>query len=158
MRISRFAGAIVAAASLGLIVTAGTAAAEPPGEAFEITLPADGGWCDFPVTITGTSNSQQRGPYVFAGRGFATVTNDYTGESLRLNISGPGKYTVEPDGGFSVDASGPNLFYTTFENSFPGVPQLAYTTGHVQFTVDATGLTTAYKLSGRSTDLCAALK
>ena len=42
-------------------------------------------------------------------------------------------------------------------NSYPGVPQLAYTTGDVQFTVDASGKTTSYSLSGYSTDVCAAL-
>jgi hypothetical protein len=34
------------------------------------------------------------------------------------------------------------------------VPQLAYTTGHVQVTVDENGQTTSYKLSGHSTDVC----
>ena len=59
-------------------------------------------------------------------------------------------------------AGGPNLLYTTVANSYPGVPQLSYTTGRVQFTVltnpdGSFGKTTAYSLTGNRTDVCAAL-
>jgi hypothetical protein len=157
MRITGPAGAVIVA-GFGVLAAAGTAFAAPPGIATTVHLPSADGYCAFDVTVTLTSNSQQRGPYVFAGAGSATVTNDATGKSLTYNISGPGKFTSNPDGGFSVDAGGPNLLWTTVANSYPGVPQLAYTTGHVQFTVSKAGVTTAYHLSGRSTDVCAALQ
>ena len=41
-------------------------------------------------------------------------------------------------------------------NSFSGVPQIAYTHGHVQVSVGASGLTTGYTLSGNSTNVDAA--
>jgi hypothetical protein len=61
-----------------------------------------------------------------------------------------------------VVAEGSNLLWTTVANSYPGVPQLAYSTGHVEFTVLVDkkgnfGKTTAYSLTGSRTDVCAAL-
>jgi len=47
--------------------------------------------------------------------------------------------------------------WTTLDNSYPGVPTLSYTTGHVSFQVDSSGKTTAYSLKGHRTDVCAAL-
>jgi hypothetical protein len=58
---------------------------------------------------------------------------------------------------FSVDAHGPNLFWTPQTNSFPGVPPISYTTGHLTFAVDH-GNTTSYSLAGNRTDVCDALK
>lgn len=93
------------------------------------------------------------------GHAQATVTNQSTGASVTYNISGPGTVVINPDGSFSVDAAGPNLLWTTPENSFPGVPTISYTTGHVTFDVDASGQTTSYTLAGgaRQTDVCAVL-
>jgi hypothetical protein len=92
------------------------------------------------------------------GHAQATVTNQSTGASVTYNISGPGTVVINPDGSFSVDAAGPNLLWTTPENSFPGVPTISYTTGHVTFTVDRTTReTTSYSLAGRRTDVCALL-
>jgi hypothetical protein len=91
------------------------------------------------------------------GSAFVTVTNEATGKSLDYNISGPGTLTTHPDGSFSLDVHGPNLLWTTVANSFPGVPQLAYTNGHVLVDVNASGTTTSYSLSGNSVDVCAAL-
>jgi hypothetical protein len=86
------------------------------------------------------------------------VTNDDTGKSITYNVSGPGTQTVFLDGSFTIDAAGPNLLWTTVENSKPaGVPQLAYTTGRVRLAVDKTGHTTSYQLNGRSTDVCTKL-
>ena len=69
----------------------------------------------------------------------------------------PCQVTVNPDNSFSAVAGGPNLLYTTVANSYSGVPQLAYSTGRIQFAVDASGLTTSYSLRGQRTDVCAAL-
>jgi hypothetical protein len=91
------------------------------------------------------------------GHAQATVTNLSSGESVSYNISGPGTVVIYPDGAFSIDAHGPNLLWTAPENSFPGVPTISYTTGHVTLFVDASGQTTSYQLRGRQTDVCAAL-
>ena len=85
----------------------------------------------------------------FTGNAQATVTNQSTGKSVDFNISGPGTQVVNKDGSFSVDAAGPNLFWTAKEKSFPGVPTISYTTGHLTFAVDANGQTTSYTLEGR---------
>jgi hypothetical protein len=161
---SRRAFLSLAAASTGLIAVTGPAQAAPPQPTpFSLTLPSQqnegaNGYCqNFPVLVEGTSYQELRGGGKITGRGTATVTNVETGKSLTYNINGPATITTTPDGGFAVDATGPNLLYTTAANSYPGVPQLAYTTGHVQFTVNGSGLTTSYHLSGKSTDVCAAL-
>jgi hypothetical protein len=96
---------------------------------------------------------------VTSATGNATVvaTNTETGKAISYQINGPGTFTTNPDGSFTIDAAGPNLLFTTVANSYQGVPQLAYTTGRVQISVASNGVTTSYKLNGRSTDVCAAL-
>jgi hypothetical protein len=93
------------------------------------------------------------------GRARATVTNLDTGESVSFNISGPGTVVVDSAGNIlSADAHGPNLFWTEQRLSFPGVPFISYTTGHVTFTVKrASRETTSYTLAGHETDVCALL-
>ena len=154
----------IAAASAGLLTVAGAAQAAPPKpQTFAFDLPSqetDGanGFCeDFIAHVEGVSFQKLRGGGKVTGRGTATVTNTETGEAITFNISGPGTTTTAPDGSFTVDAAGPNLFFTTAGNSFPGVPPLVYTTGHVRFTVDASGKTTSFRLNGRSTNVCVAL-
>jgi len=94
------------------------------------------------------------------GRARATVTNLTTDKSVSYNISGPGTVVLYPN--FTIksgDLAGPNLLFTSQANSFPGVPTISYTTGHVTFEVDPSGLTTSYSLAGgsRQTDVCAVL-
>jgi hypothetical protein len=120
----------------------------------------ENGYCKFPVHILGSSDQLfHEGSNGNQGTGFisVTVTNETTGKTLKFNISGPGTVTGPGNGTFEIDAKGPNLLWTTVVNSFPGVPQLAYTTGHVQVTV-VDNLTTQYHLSGNSTDVCELLK
>jgi hypothetical protein len=166
------------AAIAGLFALAGPAHAVPPqatpGEPF--TLPGtetvgNDGYCKFPVEIV---QAAIKAPVVtnlpdgstlvtFTGFGYATAKNLDTGKTLRFNISGPGSVTVLPlepnatNNAFTIDAHGPNLLYTTVKNSFPGVPQLAYTTGHVKVEVASDQTTSKYHLSGNSTDVCALL-
>ena len=91
------------------------------------------------------------------GHASVRLTNLANGKTVSYNVSGPGTLTINPDFSFSVAAGGPNLLYTTKASSFPGVPPLSYTTGRVTFSVDADGVTTAYSLKGRRTDVCAVL-
>jgi hypothetical protein len=139
---------------------------DPATPGFQIVFPA-GQYCDFPAYLTITRNKE----YVIhettdadgtttlqvAGSLKVSVTNAATGKSLPYNISGPGTYVFYSDGSFSLDVTGHNLLWTTRANSFPGVPPLNYTKGHVTVEVAASGLTTAYHLRGQSTDVCAVL-
>jgi hypothetical protein len=163
---------VIAAAAAGLIAAAGPAQAGPlPMEPQTTPLPGtdtDGadGFCSFPVTVQ-VFNGQKVTPTTLpngatefrsTGHAKAIVTRDDTGESITYNISGPGTVTVFPNGSFTIDAAGPNLLWTTVENSAPaGVLQIAYTTGRVRVAVNDTGNTTSYQLNGHSTDVCAAL-
>ena len=154
-----------AAANAGLVAMPGAAQAAPPqAQTFTIDLPGtdepgvgDNGFCPFPVQIVAVTNQltpHDKPVNNLTGFGSATVTNTLTGETLTFNISGPGTVTNNNLPPFTIDAHGPNLLWTTVANSFERVPQLAYTTGHVQVTVDASGQTTIYKLTGHSTDVC----
>jgi hypothetical protein len=167
---------VVVGVALGLMggaVVAAPARSDPPLPlpTGPVTLPgtdsigADG-FCAFPVRITYTRSTAHYRESTLPdetvvdkveGSAFVTVTNEATGKSLDYNISGPGTLTTHPDGSFSLDVHGPNLLWTTVANSFPGVPQLAYTNGHVLVDVNASGTTTSYSLSGNSVDVCAAL-
>jgi len=167
---------VAAAAVAGLVAVAGPAQAVPPGAATgSFVLPGtddvgdEKGFCSFPVQVeyvnnqryvqevTGTDGSLTQH---LTGYASVIVTNlDNTENSLTYIASGPGKYyypNADDPSTFSLDAAGPNLLWTTVANSYPGVPQLAYSTGHVQFSVES-NLTTSYKLSGPRTDVCAAL-
>jgi hypothetical protein len=158
-----------AAAIAGLVALAGPAQAAPPqADLQHYDLPADtpstDGYCAFPVTIDYLTNQRARkvttnpdGSVATHLTGFAsaTVTRSDTGQTLEFKISGPGTLTNFPSGAFNIDATGPNLLWTTVDNSAQGVPQIAYTTGPVHVEVDASGKTTQYNLtSGRSINVC----
>ena len=124
-------------------------------------------YCAFDVLISFTSNEyiihQSTAPdgtvtVKFTGNATATATNLQTGKSITYKINGPGTEVFYPNGAVkSGNLEGPNLLWTTRGNSYSGVPYLSYTTGHVTFSVDASGVTTAYSLSGRQIDVCQAL-
>jgi hypothetical protein len=152
------------------VAAAAPAQADPlPTEPQTIELPGtdtagDNGFCPFAVTIQFFSDQQVTETelpngateFRFTGHAEAIVTGN--GESITYNVSGPGTQTVFPDGSFTIDAAGPNLFWTSVENTEPaGVLPLAYTTGRVRLAVDENGQTTSYRLNGRSTDVCAEL-
>jgi hypothetical protein len=125
-------------------------------------------YCDFPVSVEWTDFNQYivrtttdpiTGATTYQISGHATIrlTNTRTGESVSYNISGPGTFTQNTDGSFSFDSHGPNLFWTLPRLSYPGVPYISYTTGHITLSVNSRGLTTSYQLSGTQTDVCAVL-
>lgn len=166
-KILTVAGTVTAAL---LAVGGPAAAAPPPSDIISMDLvgtdtAGDNGFCPFKVHLEGVSHQRPTmvktpdGVVITSATGNATVvaTNTKTGKSISYQINGPGTFTTNPDGSFTIDAAGPNLLWTTVANSFAGVPQLAYTTGRVRVAVASNGLTTSYKLNGRSTDVCAAL-
>ena len=166
-----FAAALVATIGMGALSVAPAGATDP-----RVPLPTpdpfvlDGGptgYCDFDVLVTFTDVNQ----YIIhettapdgtitdkiTGRARATVENLGTHKKVSYNISGPGTIVFYTDGRFSIDAHGPNLLWTRKPLSFPGVPEISYTTGHVTLQVASSGLTTSYSLSGRRTDVCKVL-
>lgn len=154
-----------AAATVGLVALADPAQALPPQPFDAFTLPGtddvgdEEGYCSFPVLVGGLSKSGPKGPHDrVTGFTSVTVTNMDTGKTLTFNASGPGTFTNTENGGFKLDAGGPWLTYTTAENSADGVPQLAYTTGHLRYEVDGqTRDTVSWELDGNLTDVCAEL-
>jgi hypothetical protein len=158
----------VAVVLLGLLSAAPAGASDP-----RVPLPTpdpvmlDGYCTGFTVIVTYTQMNeyiihQTTAPdgtttLKITGYAQATGTNLATGKSVTYTISGPGTMVLYPDGAFSIDAGGPNLLWTLPENSFPGVPTISFTTGHVTVQVDASGQTTAYSLRGNQTDVCAVL-
>jgi hypothetical protein len=174
MRITRVRGSIRAGFAVALVAMAmGALSVAPAGAADPRTLlpPADqeldDQFCAFPVDIHFTDVNQYiihettaldgTVTWDITGRARATVTNVDTGKMVSYNISGPGTIVFDPDGGFSIDAHGPNLLWTARDLSYPGVPAISYTTGHVTLQVAPSGLTTDYNLSGRQTDVCRVL-
>jgi hypothetical protein len=164
----------VAFVLIGLLSAAPAGATDPrvplsAPDPFELA-----GYCDgFTVLVTVTDMNEYiihetvatDGTTTQQITGFArvTLTNEATNKSVSYVISGPGTAVYYPGGAFSLDLHGPNLLWTLPENSFPGVPTISYTTGHVRVQVAAPagdellGDTTAYQLDGRQTDVCAVL-
>jgi hypothetical protein len=155
----------------GLLLAAPAGAQPPPVPLTQDPVTLEGYCEDFNVRITfpvfnqsiiqQTVEPDGTTTVKIAGHAQSTVTNLSTGESVTYNTSGPATLVFYPDGTISVDAAGPNLLWTAPENlaHFPDVPTISYTTGHVTFTVAASGETTAYELAGgaRQTDVCAVL-
>jgi hypothetical protein len=146
-----------------VIAAAGPAQAGPLPTEPSFTMPLVGtdkagedGYCPFPVTVqvfngqkfTETPLPNGGAEQRFTGHAKAIVTrDDDPSKSITYNISGPGTQTfltAARNASFTIDAAGPNLLWTTVENSQPaGVLPLAYTTGRVRLAVDENGNTTA---------------
>jgi len=117
------------------------------------------GDCGFPVEIdflrekgTLTTFTDESGAVVFeltTGPFVVAVTNLETGESLRLNISGPGMFRVEKDGTATFTGAGPWLFFGF--SPAEGFPTFFLTEGKFVFE-DGT-----FTQVGRLVDLCAEL-
>ena len=96
-----------------------------------------------PITITYTDSERYTtfasGVTLVTGRLRAVVSSDVTGQSVSLNVSGPGKF--HPDG--SITGSGAWLLF--------GSEILAYTTGWLSI---PDGDVNRVEVRGRRTDLC----
>ena len=93
-----------------------------------------------------------------AGTGSAlTFTNLDTGTSLSLKSNGSvTQITSNPDGSARFMTTGHNVL-VLFPTDIPAGPSTTLTVGQTVFTVDASGVFTVLKVSGNSTDICAAL-
>jgi hypothetical protein len=139
-----------------------------PGRFFlpagDVTIP---GACPFPVLIHpivdneyGTLTTAPDGSTVLmvTGNAVATYSNTITGKSITLNASGPGLEAFHPNGAITFDTEGPGVYITLpYAQQEFGTFGFDYFKGHVQATVNAAGIITAFSWSGSSMDLCAVL-
>jgi hypothetical protein len=83
----------------------------------------------------------------------ARLTNTSTGKSITVNISGPGRFTIHPDGSVTLEASG-RWFFAAIENA----PVSAFiNSGHVVLRIGTDGTVTLVSRSGHVEDVCALL-
>ncbi len=81
------------------------------------------------------------------------LTNTSTGKSITVNISGPGRFTIHPDGSATLEASG-RWFFAVLENA----PFSAFiSSGHAVLSIGTDGTVTLVSHSGRVEDVCALL-
>src|SRR5688500_66184 len=132
----------------------------PPAEDFE--APA-GLWCSFGVFVHDIVNNQvvktfppePNGDIVqlITGNYVTSVTNTSTGKSITVNISGPGRITIHPDGSATLEATG-RWFLAEIENA----PATAFiSSGRVVISIAPDGLPTLVSQSGKLEDICALL-
>jgi hypothetical protein len=132
----------------------------PPAEDFEAP---PGLWCSFGVFVHDIVNNQviktfppePNGDVVqlITGRYVTSVTNTSTGKSITVNISGPGRVTIHPDGSVTLEATG-RWFLAEIENA----PATAFiSSGRVVISIAPGGPPTLVSQSGHVEDICALL-
>jgi hypothetical protein len=83
----------------------------------------------------------------------ARLTNTSTGKSITVNISGPGRITIHPDGSVIIEASG-RWFFAAIENA----PFSAFiSSGRAVLSIAPDGTATLVSQSGHVEDVCALL-
>jgi hypothetical protein len=165
------------AATLPILIGGGSAYADSGGVNHRIFVGGAGsgaypaGACAFLVDFTfvskeyvvkATDNPDGSQSSRVTGSASVTLTNDTTGKSIAVNISGPATLTDEPDGSGLIDAQGHQIYWWNKQEQanlgLPGGPdQLFLYTGHVVIRTDPNGVGTSWTRTGSVTDLCAAL-
>ena len=157
----------VLATAIGFALMIGAAAGAKPPTRLPLPIPDDGvraDLCSFPVEFhylqwgrKAKIHEHADGTVVTVETGVAKVrlTNLESGESLDLNISGPGKLEVKPDGSFVFTGNGPWLFSDVPPQL--GLPPFFLTKGHFEVRADADGNFVSFERVGRLVDLCAEL-
>ncbi len=155
---------------LGLLLAAAsvvpTLAAKPERTFFEAPPPTDyvaGELCTYPVRIETVTNKEYGITFAVAsdgtqrtivtGRLVMMVTNLSTGESLTVNVSGPGVFTFGPDG-LSIDGGGGWLLYLFATDA--GGPGIWVTSGRIHLEAGELGVT-ALTMPHRTQDVCGML-
>jgi hypothetical protein len=88
------------------------------------------------------------------GNAVARITNDLTGASVDLNVTGPGKITFNDDGSASIDGTGHWLVGYGPHDSPSS--DLVYYSGHIQLSVSPAGQLTLLSYVGATPqDVCA---
>jgi hypothetical protein len=142
--------ALLMAASVQVAATGPTRTALP---APDFLIVSDS--CSFAVRIDFTRNSEyiilfrdangDPSSAIITGALTQRFTNLTTGKSILVNASGPGFLTTQPDGSVTLVLGGRSTVFT------PG--KMFLNAGRIEF--DASGNVT--NITGKSTDLCAAL-
>jgi hypothetical protein len=152
--------------TLALVVVLGLV--RPALADFFIELPA-GVACSFPLGID-FSGAEHRVNREFtdkngnvvrllsAGKGFLeTFTNLDTGATVTFKTGGSVSHTtINPDGTQTVAATGHNVIIL-FPTDVPAGPSTILYMGRVVYTVDLNGVFTLQQVTGKQTDICAAL-
>ena len=122
---------------------------------------ATGQFCeDFPVLVHPTRNNEyatifSTGATFVTGALRVEVSNLDTGETIALNIPGPGFFS--PDGSTLI-GTGPWLLYGEEDFIGPGSGAgVLFVSGRFVLTFDGQGNITGYSARGHSEDICAAL-
>ncbi len=141
-------------------------AASPPD--FTVDLPA-GMACTFDLKIEGwggnrhfkefTGENDQVVRSLEAGTGSALrFTNVETGKTFSTKSNGAVSHiTYNPDGSETDKLTGHNVLIL-FPSDFPPGPSTTLIAGRLVFTVDTEGVFTVQDVSGKTTDICAALQ
>ena len=89
----------------------------------------------------------------------SVMTNVLTGKSIKLNISGPVKFALNPDGSFEVVSLGTGAWAVDPDSmgADTPIPGLFYTQGPVHVFVDVNGFATVTR-TGTKTALCPKLQ
>lgn len=115
---------------------------------------------DFPVLVHPTRNNEyatifSTGATFVTGALRVEVTNLDSGETIELNIPGPGFFS--PDGSTLI-GTGPWLLFGEAGFIGPGSPAgVLFVSGRFVLTFDGQGHVTGYSARGHSEDICAAL-
>jgi len=128
--------------------------AAPPEPAYDSFVLED--VCGFPiqVEVTGKVKVIEHGDRLItlAPGQRAPLTNEITGETIRINLAGAFHEEVQPNGDLIGKGTGHNVF------AGPGVEGLLYTTGNVSYTDSAsTGAIEIRAQRGKIAVLCGVL-
>lgn len=150
-----------------MLLSASPAAAAPPiREAVPIGPINFTGICSFDVIFepvfgelyvtTFTDGDGNVTMMLLTGVNIGTLTNLSTGYTITVNVSGPQKITLNPDGSGQNEIIGPWLLSGPYPGSLE-LPDLALLTGHGLFAWDSNGNITEAFFDGKVTDVCEAL-
>jgi len=165
IRIAHFGGLAV----LMLILALGAALSpgRPARADSTFVLPA-GLACNFELSVVSVGGDQVNKEFkdkngnlvrsLSAGKGAAlTFTNNGTGATMSLKPNGAVTHTTyNPDGSQTVVITGHNVLIL-FPSDVPAGPSTTLYVGKVVFTIDPNGVFTLQAVSGKTTDICAAL-
>ena len=164
-RALRWAATLALVSAATIAIPSPAAAADPD---FRIELAAGVACAGFALRIEGHGDKRIMKEFtdangdvvrtLAAGKGFAlTFVNEATNTTLQLPPNGSvSRTTVNTDGTFTVESTGHNVIIF-FPTDVPAGPSTTLYVGRVVYTVDADGVFTLQKASGRATDICALL-
>ena len=153
---------LVATVTVGVAVAAAPlASADPPIRVQVPATDASGQFCeDFPVLVHPTRNNEyatifSSGAVFVTGALRVEVTNLDTGETIELNVPGPGFFS--PDGTRLI-GTGPWLLFGEAGFLGPGSPAgVLFVSGRFLLTFDQQGNVTGFSARGHNEDICAEL-